>query len=181
MWSRTNREHQRVKSPPIDEQMLQNCFEILSRKSGNYSDFSSGVSLSSALANHRNESLWISNCVWCRTLLLVSAIFSTFNWTVSDKETFESSPQALLSEDSQDDTQWPPELILLREKLTAKSQLEIAQLNRRHEEEVRSFALSIENISSLLMIFRVAFLIAKLTTGRYVQCSFLACNVMILW
>lgn len=46
-------------------------------------------------------------------------------------------PQALLSETSMDDNQWPPELILLREKFTAKSQLEIAQLQIAHKEEVR--------------------------------------------
>lgn len=44
--------------------------------------------------------------------------------------------QALLSETATDDSQWPPELILLREKFTAKSQLEIAQLQIKHEEEV---------------------------------------------
>lgn len=48
-------------------------------------------------------------------------------------------PQALLSENSRDDSHWPPELILLREKLTAKSQLEIAQLKIKHEEEVSGF------------------------------------------
>lgn len=44
--------------------------------------------------------------------------------------------QALLSENTRDDSHWPAELILLREKLTAKSQLEIAQLKIKHEEEV---------------------------------------------
>ncbi len=44
--------------------------------------------------------------------------------------------KALLSETATDDSQWPPELILLREKFTAKSQLEIAQLQIRHKEEV---------------------------------------------
>lgn len=44
--------------------------------------------------------------------------------------------QALLSETATDDSQWPPELILLREKFTAKSQLEIAQIQIRHKEEV---------------------------------------------
>jgi hypothetical protein len=35
-----------------------------------------------------------------------------------------------------DDANWPSELILLREKLTAANQLEIAQLRIRHEEEM---------------------------------------------
>ncbi|XP_055905928.1 nucleoprotein TPR isoform X7 [Eupeodes corollae] len=43
---------------------------------------------------------------------------------------------ALLSETTTDDHNWPPELILLREKFTAKSQLEIAQLQIKHEEEM---------------------------------------------
>lgn len=46
-------------------------------------------------------------------------------------------PQTLISENSRDDSNWPTELILLREKLTATSQLEIAQLKIKHEEEVR--------------------------------------------
>lgn len=46
--------------------------------------------------------------------------------------------QALLSETATDDSQWPPELILLREKFTAKSQLEIAQLQIAHKEEVKN-------------------------------------------
>lgn len=44
--------------------------------------------------------------------------------------------QALLSENRAEDSHWPPELILLREKFTAKSQLEIAQLQIKHEEEM---------------------------------------------
>lgn len=56
--------------------------------------------------------------------------------------------QALLSETSIDDSHWPPELILLREKFTAKSQLEIAQLQIKHKDEVRAFITS--NIHALL-------------------------------
>ncbi|XP_055905923.1 A-kinase anchor protein 9 isoform X3 [Eupeodes corollae] len=48
----------------------------------------------------------------------------------------ENQIQALLSETTTDDHNWPPELILLREKFTAKSQLEIAQLQIKHEEEM---------------------------------------------
>lgn len=44
--------------------------------------------------------------------------------------------QALITENCQDDSHWPTELILLREKLTARSQLEIAQMKIKHEEEV---------------------------------------------
>lgn len=44
--------------------------------------------------------------------------------------------QSLLSESAVDDQHWPKELILLREKFTAKSQLEITQLNIKHAEEV---------------------------------------------
>ncbi|XP_031624937.1 pericentrin isoform X2 [Contarinia nasturtii] len=44
--------------------------------------------------------------------------------------------QTLLSEPISDESRWPPELILLREKFTAKSQLEIAQLQIKHEEEM---------------------------------------------
>lgn len=44
--------------------------------------------------------------------------------------------KTLLSEPAPDESRWPPELILLREKFTAKSQLEIAQLQIKHEEEV---------------------------------------------
>lgn len=44
--------------------------------------------------------------------------------------------KTLLSEPILDESRWPPELILLREKFTAKSQLEIAQLQIKHEEEV---------------------------------------------
>lgn len=44
--------------------------------------------------------------------------------------------KTLLSENAPEESRWPPELILLREKFTAKSQLEIAQLQIKHEEEV---------------------------------------------
>lgn len=44
--------------------------------------------------------------------------------------------KTLLSETAPEESRWPPELILLREKFTAKSQLEIAQLQIKHEEEV---------------------------------------------
>ena len=44
--------------------------------------------------------------------------------------------KALLSDSIPDDSKWPPELILLREKFTAKSQLEIAQLQIKHKTEV---------------------------------------------
>ncbi|XP_053679197.1 pericentrin [Anopheles nili] len=44
--------------------------------------------------------------------------------------------QALLTDNSFQDSHWPPELVLLREKFTAKSQLEIAQLQLKHEEEM---------------------------------------------
>ncbi|KAJ6647187.1 hypothetical protein Bhyg_02407, partial [Pseudolycoriella hygida] len=54
-------------------------------------------------------------------------------------QAFEEQIKALLSETATDDSQWPPELILLREKFTAKSQLEIAQLQIRHKEEVCKF------------------------------------------
>lgn len=49
--------------------------------------------------------------------------------------------KTLLSEPIADESRWPPELILLREKFTAKSQLEIAQLQIKHEEEVSVFFL----------------------------------------
>ncbi|XP_046808674.1 golgin subfamily B member 1 isoform X6 [Lucilia cuprina] len=42
----------------------------------------------------------------------------------------------LLSESTTDDQHWPKELILLREKFTAKSQLEIAQLQIKHADEM---------------------------------------------
>lgn len=44
--------------------------------------------------------------------------------------------KTLLSETAPEESRWPPELILLREKFTAKSQLEIAQLQIKHEEEM---------------------------------------------
>ncbi|XP_058833017.1 pericentrin isoform X2 [Topomyia yanbarensis] len=44
--------------------------------------------------------------------------------------------QALLSDTAIEDCHWPPELILLREKFTARSQLEISQLRIKHEEEM---------------------------------------------
>ncbi|KAL7023127.1 hypothetical protein ACKWTF_012498 [Chironomus riparius] len=48
----------------------------------------------------------------------------------------EKNIQSLLSENFRDELNWPPELILLREKLTAANQLEIAQLKIKHEEEM---------------------------------------------
>ncbi|XP_037890301.1 protein MLP1 isoform X5 [Glossina fuscipes] len=50
----------------------------------------------------------------------------------------------LLSETTADDQHWPKELILLREKLTAKSQLEIAQLQIKHAEEMSRLKLDYE-------------------------------------
>ncbi|XP_037934627.1 golgin subfamily A member 4 isoform X5 [Teleopsis dalmanni] len=50
----------------------------------------------------------------------------------------------LLSENTSDDHHWPRELILLREKFTAKSQLEIAQLQIKHEEEMSRLKLEYE-------------------------------------
>ncbi|XP_035892556.1 pericentrin isoform X2 [Anopheles stephensi] len=44
--------------------------------------------------------------------------------------------QTLLTDSSFEDSHWPPELVLLREKFTAKSQLEITQLQLKHEEEM---------------------------------------------
>uniref|UniRef100_A0A1A9WE87 Pericentrin/AKAP-450 centrosomal targeting domain-containing protein n=1 Tax=Glossina brevipalpis TaxID=37001 RepID=A0A1A9WE87_9MUSC len=52
--------------------------------------------------------------------------------------------QALLSETTADDQHWPKELILLREKFTAKSQLEIAQLQIKHAEEMSRLKLDYE-------------------------------------
>lgn len=51
-----------------------------------------------------------------------------------------SLDKTLLSESVPEESRWPPELILLREKFTAKSQLEIAQLQIKHVEEVYLFA-----------------------------------------
>ncbi|XP_059216942.1 pericentrin isoform X3 [Stomoxys calcitrans] len=48
----------------------------------------------------------------------------------------EQQIQTLLSESTADDQHWPKELILLREKFTAKSQLEIAQLQIKHADEM---------------------------------------------
>ncbi|XP_022211348.2 centrosome-associated protein CEP250 isoform X10 [Drosophila obscura] len=50
----------------------------------------------------------------------------------------------LLSENAVDDQHWPKELILLREKFTAKSQLEITQLNIRHADEMSRLKLEYE-------------------------------------
>ncbi|XP_011188351.1 A-kinase anchor protein 9 isoform X6 [Zeugodacus cucurbitae] len=50
----------------------------------------------------------------------------------------------LLSETTTDDQHWPPELILLREKFTAKSQLKIAQLQIKHEEEMSRLKMEYE-------------------------------------
>lgn len=44
--------------------------------------------------------------------------------------------QALLSETASEDNHWPAELILIREKFTAKNQLEITQLQIQHAEEM---------------------------------------------
>nr|XP_036226737.1 golgin subfamily A member 4 isoform X3 [Bactrocera oleae] len=52
--------------------------------------------------------------------------------------------QTLLSETTTDDQHWPPELILLREKFTAKSQLKIAQLQIKHEEEMSRLKMEYE-------------------------------------
>ncbi|XP_067648426.1 centrosome-associated protein CEP250 isoform X3 [Eurosta solidaginis] len=52
--------------------------------------------------------------------------------------------QTLLSDSTTDDQHWPPELILLREKFTAKSQLKIAQLKIKHEEEMSRLKLDYE-------------------------------------
>ncbi|XP_037934625.1 golgin subfamily A member 4 isoform X3 [Teleopsis dalmanni] len=56
----------------------------------------------------------------------------------------EQQIQTLLSENTSDDHHWPRELILLREKFTAKSQLEIAQLQIKHEEEMSRLKLEYE-------------------------------------
>ncbi|XP_012159828.1 pericentrin isoform X3 [Ceratitis capitata] len=56
----------------------------------------------------------------------------------------ETQIQTLLSETTTDDQHWPPELILLREKFTAKSQLKIAQLQIKHEEEMSRLKLEYE-------------------------------------
>ncbi|KAL9904593.1 pericentrin-like protein isoform 2-T2 [Glossina fuscipes fuscipes] len=56
----------------------------------------------------------------------------------------EQQIQTLLSETTADDQHWPKELILLREKLTAKSQLEIAQLQIKHAEEMSRLKLDYE-------------------------------------
>ncbi|XP_017065725.1 golgin subfamily A member 4 isoform X10 [Drosophila eugracilis] len=50
----------------------------------------------------------------------------------------------LLSENTVDDQHWPKELILLREKFTAKSQLEITQLNIKHADEMSRMKLEYE-------------------------------------
>lgn len=47
-----------------------------------------------------------------------------------------STAQALLSETATEDSHWPPELILIREKFTAKNQLEITQIQIQHAEEM---------------------------------------------
>ncbi|XP_033149659.1 rootletin isoform X7 [Drosophila busckii] len=51
---------------------------------------------------------------------------------------------SLLSESAANDQHWPKELILLREKFTAKSQLEITQLNIKHAEEMSRLKLEYE-------------------------------------
>nr|XP_036671686.1 pericentrin isoform X2 [Drosophila suzukii] len=56
----------------------------------------------------------------------------------------EQQIQNLLSENTVDDQHWPKELILLREKFTAKSQLEITQLNIKHADEMSRMKLEYE-------------------------------------
>ncbi|XP_033149655.1 rootletin isoform X3 [Drosophila busckii] len=56
----------------------------------------------------------------------------------------EQQIQSLLSESAANDQHWPKELILLREKFTAKSQLEITQLNIKHAEEMSRLKLEYE-------------------------------------
>ncbi|XP_033240357.1 golgin subfamily A member 4 isoform X14 [Drosophila pseudoobscura] len=56
----------------------------------------------------------------------------------------EQQIQNLLSENAVDDQHWPKELILLREKFTAKSQLEITQLNIKHADEMSRLKLEYE-------------------------------------
>ncbi|KAH8293832.1 hypothetical protein KR054_005092 [Drosophila jambulina] len=56
----------------------------------------------------------------------------------------EQQIQNLLSENTVDDQHWPKELILLREKFTAKSQLEITQLNIKHADEMSRLKLEFE-------------------------------------
>ncbi|XP_068142656.1 golgin subfamily A member 4 isoform X2 [Drosophila tropicalis] len=56
----------------------------------------------------------------------------------------EQQIQNLLSENTVDDQHWPKELILLREKFTAKSQLEITQLNIKHADEMSRLKLEYE-------------------------------------
>ncbi|KAH8368910.1 hypothetical protein KR200_003514 [Drosophila serrata] len=56
----------------------------------------------------------------------------------------EQQIQNLLSENTVDDQHWPKELILLREKFTAKSQLEITQLNIKHADEMSRMKLEFE-------------------------------------
>ncbi|XP_017040316.1 pericentrin isoform X3 [Drosophila ficusphila] len=56
----------------------------------------------------------------------------------------EQQIQNLLSENTVDDQHWPKELILLREKFTAKSQLEITQLNIKHADEMSRIKLEYE-------------------------------------
>lgn len=73
--------------------------------------------------------------------------------------------KTLLSESSPQENRWPPELILLREKFTAKSQLEIAQLQIKHEEEV-SFA------SSKICLIRSLFEIQIITHLFHVDVTF---------
>lgn len=44
----------------------------------------------------------------------------------------------------EEDSGWPPELILLREKFTAKNQLEITQLQIKHEEEMQRLKVELQ-------------------------------------
>lgn len=63
-----------------------------------------------------------------------------------------------MSEPISDESRWPPELILLREKFTAKSQLEIAQLQIKHEEEVSIEAITIYLFTQFLVQFTIRLL-----------------------
>lgn len=62
------------------------------------------------------------------------------NVVLCDNKSFPFSVfKTLLSDTTPEESRWPPELILLREKFTARSQLEVAQLQIKHEEEVSNF------------------------------------------
>jgi len=75
------------------------------------------------------------NCCSRLTQTLIQSLFvCKFLFIINSL--FKLCFQNLLSESPVDDQYWPKELILLREKFTAKSQLEITQLNIKHAEEV---------------------------------------------